>query len=466
MRTRRWPRLVAAILFLVLLVLNLYVFFNREWEASYYPSSYATLYYPLDVPTIREWKVVGRDRIQLDIATVADVKNWSVLTDGQNPQSAAGMQPVFKIDTTFSVLHTYRLVPIPEGACQDVEISIRFYSSDFYASLGMQHEDVYIVRANVPCGKFEQYAVADWVDTYAYVGKDGLAEADRVLREDVKIIEGEPTLARMEKLAHFLKGKLANTGGVPKDDERWMNPLLLYKEMVAGTGKGWCTQNAQLWVFWANRAGIPTRFVFVARTQDNTIVYNGHSFAESFVREYNRWVCTDFMDGVIAVFDKRGAPLNAADLFLLNQHDAFDSTAARIYVNKRWADQLSLGTLDTVVTAPYALCSSSIKDELTSHSILKYRRPPNVEDVREIYSGFFKDWTYFTANIDRYFFKPPLAFSLYPTDGRATYFIRQLLLFLLIADLFVWMIFIVLGRRGAPVAPQQEPENTADAHPT
>ena len=68
MRTRRWPRFVAATLFFVLLVLNLYVFFNREWEVIILPSSYATLYYPLDVPTIREWKVAGRNNLELDIA--------------------------------------------------------------------------------------------------------------------------------------------------------------------------------------------------------------------------------------------------------------------------------------------------------------------------------------------------------------------------------------------------------------
>jgi hypothetical protein len=446
MKNPKRVKLIAALVFVLLLILNLYVFFAREWESSFYPSSYATLYYPLDVPTIREWKVVGRDRIQLDVACIADVKNWNVLTDGQNPQSVAGMHPVFKIDTTFSVLHTYRLLPVPDGACRDIEISIRFYPTEFYSSLGMQHDDVYIVRANVPCGAFEQYAVADWVDSYAYVGKEGLAGVDKILRDEVKIADGESTYARMEKLAHFLKGKLANTGGVPKDDERWMNPLLLYKEMVAGTGKGWCTQNAQLWVFWANRAGIPTRFVFVARTQDNTIVYNGHSFAESFVRESNRWVCTDFMDGVIAVFDKKGLPLNAADLLLLNQHNAFDSTVARIYMNKRWADQLGVGTVDTVVTVPYALCNSTIKDELTSHSILKYRRPPNVEDVREIYTGFFKDWTFLTANLDRYLFKPPLAFSLYPTEGGETYFIRRLLFWAMFASLIIWLLLVWLSR--------------------
>ena len=445
------------------MVVNLFVFFNREWESSYYPSSYATLYYPLDVPTIREWKVLGRDRMQLDIACTADVKSWNVLTDGLQPQSATAKHPLFKIDTTFSVLHTYRLVPVPEGACQNIEISIRFYPTEFYASLGMHHEDVYIVRSNVPCGKFEQVAVADWVDDYGYVGKEGLAAVDKILREEVKIVDGEPTFTRMEKLAYFLKGKLANSGGVPKDDERWMNPLLLYKEMVAGTGKGWCTQNAQLWVFWANRAGIPTRFVFVARTQDNTIVYNGHSFAESFVPEYNRWVCTDFMDGVLSVLDKNGIPLNAADLLLLNQHDAFDSTVARVFVNKRWADQLGVGRVDTIVTVPYARCTATIKDELTSQSILKYRRPPNVEDVREIYTGFFKDRTFLAANIDRYLFKPPLAFSLYPTEGAETYLLRRTLFFALLASVFLWAVLAALARRRRRLVPRKKSEQTTSA---
>jgi len=450
MKKRSRARFIAAFLFIVFLGLNVYVFLTREWESSYTPASYATLYYPLDVPTIREWKVVGRDRIQLNVACSADVKSWSILTDGVNPQDATGMQPVFRIDTTFSVLHTYRLIPAPAGICQDVVVSIRFYPTEFYGSLGMQHDDVYVVRANVPCGQFDQFTVADWVDDYGYVGAEGLAAVDRILRDEVEITDGEPTLARMEKVACYLKGKLANTGGVPKDDERWMNPLLLYKEMVAGTGKGWCTQNAQLWVFWANRAGIPTRFVFVARTQDNTIVYNGHSFAESYLKEYNSWVCTDFMDGVLSVFGKDGQPLNAADLFLLNQHNAFDSTVARIFVNQRWAEQLGVGRVDTVVTAQYALCRSSIKDELTPQTILKYRRPPNVEDVREIYTGFLKDRTYLTANVERYLFKPPLAFSLYPTEGASTYLLRRVLFGAMAASLAVWVVLLIIGRNRRP----------------
>src|SRR5512135_247383 len=159
---RKWVSRISFVIVVVLFLLNLAVFFGREWESSYFPVSYATLYYPLDIPTIREWRLIDRDRIQLDLACVKEIKEWTILTDGAGEQTASGMSPSFRIDTTLSQLHVYRLVPIPANACQTVEVSIRFYSKEFYAASGMDHADVYVVRANVPCGMFEQYSVADW----------------------------------------------------------------------------------------------------------------------------------------------------------------------------------------------------------------------------------------------------------------------------------------------------------------
>ena len=247
--TRPWFIRFAALLVVVLLFLNLYVFFTREWESSFSPTSYATLYYPLDVPTIREWKVVDRNRLEVHLACTSQIAEWKILTDGGNPQIGSGMSPSFRIDTTFSQLHSYTLIPVPEGACQTIEISVKVYQREFYASLGMQHEDVFIVRANVPCGAFEQYAIADWTDDYAYVGAEGLAAADRILRDEVGLLPADPTFTRMDKLTRYLRKKLKGASGVPKDDERWMNPWLLYNAMADGSGKGWCTQHAQVWVF-------------------------------------------------------------------------------------------------------------------------------------------------------------------------------------------------------------------------
>jgi Transglutaminase-like superfamily len=437
MKKSLWFPLLAVFLFVCILIANIYVFFTREWESSFAPSSYATLYYPLDVPTIRSWKLVERDRLQLNLACAQPIAEWKIFTDGANPQTSLGTLPAFHIDTTFSELHVYRIVPVPENACPAIEIGIRFYSREFYASLGMKHVDVYIVRSNVPCGIFEQFSVADWVDDYSYVGEEGLAAARRILKEEVGITSGDPTFAKMEKLVPYLRKKLKGSGGVPKDDERWINPWVLYNEMINGTGKGWCTQNAQVYVFWANQAGIPTRFVFNARTQDNTIVYTGHAFAESFIREQSRWAYVDLSQGQIYVTNKQGEVLNTAELFQLNQHNAFDSTLARIYVGEAWAGLPGVARTDTVISVPFALCNSAVRTEFTAHSIFKYRRPPNVEDVREIYTGFFRDRTFLVGNLERYFFKPQLAYSFYPTEGGQTYLLRRVLLAGLLASVLL-----------------------------
>lgn len=447
MTREKWFVRAFGLLSLFLLFINLYVFFTREWESSFSPASYATLYYPLDVPTIRSWKLVERNRIQLNLAIAHDVAEWKVLTDGGKEQTTTGSKPSFRIDTTFSELHTYQLIPVTKQPMQSVEISIRFYGEEFYASQGMKHNDVYIVRANVPCGEFEQFSVNDWVDDYRYVGEKGLADVDRILHDELGIRDTDPTFTRMEKLMPYLRKKLSGSSGVPKDDERWMNPWQLYGEMVAGTGKGWCTQNAQVWVFWANRAGIPTRFVFGARTEDNTIVYTGHSWAESYIREQNRWAFADITQGELYITDKLGQVLNTADVFHLNQHNAFDSTFVRLHVNQQWENHPGIPGKDTVVTVPFTLCNSLIRDEFTSHSIVKFRRPPNVEDVREIYTGFFRDWTFLTGNLERYLFRPPLAYSFYPTEGERTYFVRRVLFFSCLASVMVWTTLLAIRKR-------------------
>jgi len=304
-----------------------------------------------------------------------------------------------------------------------------------------------VVRPTIPCGEFDQYSVADWIDDYSYVGKEGLAEADRIIHKEAGIHETDPTFVRMEKLTRYLRPKLRSCVGVPKDDERWENPWLLYNELARGTGKGWCTEHARVWVFWANRAGIPTRFVFNARTQDNTIAYSGHAFAESYIREQGRWAYVDFSQSQCYITDGEGLVLNTAELFQMNQHNAFDSTFARLYVDYLWENHPGIPGRDTVVTVPFTLCNEAVRNEFPVNSILKYRRPPNVEDVRDIYAGFLKDRTFLFANLERYIFKPQLAYSFYPTDGGHTYFIRRLLFYSLIGSVALWMIASLSGRK-------------------
>ena len=200
-------------------------------------------------------------------------------------------------------------------------------------------------------------------------------------------------------------------------------------------------------MFWANRAGVPTRFVFNARTQDNTIAYSGHAFAESYIREQGRWAYVDLSQGQCYITNREGQVLNTAELFQLNQQNAFDSTYARLYVDWLWEKHPGIPGTDTIVTVPLPLCNTAIRNEFPVNSILKYRLPPNVEDVRDIYTGFWKDRTFLTANLERYLFKPQLAYSFYPTEGGHTYFIRRVLFFSLIVSIALWMISARIARK-------------------
>jgi hypothetical protein len=433
------------VLLVVLIIINIWYFLAREHEASFYPTSYATLYYPLDIPTIRSWKKINQRELQLFINWKKSVDQWRILTDGQNPQIADGMNPIFKIANDEMTFHTYTFIPLPEGTGPSAEVTLRFYSKEFYAERGMKHHDVYIIKSSVPCGEFQQYPVKYWVDEYNYVGETELAKVDQLLCNEIGISTAMPTFEKMERLTRFLRKKLVNARGVPKNDFRWMNPWLIYKEMAAGTGKGWCTQHGQIWTFFANRAGIPTRLMQGARTQDNDFVYTGHTWSESYIKEQHRWAFVDLSHSHIYVTNKQGQVLNTAELFFINQVDGFDSTFARIFRDWEWKDLANESNSDSIVTVPFAQCNKVVKNEFSSHAIFKIRRPPNVEDIRTIYSDLLKDATYCWGNLERYLFKPPLAYSFYPTNGKRTYVIRWLLFFSMILVLVVLVLLVSIN---------------------
>ena len=428
------PVLWFAAAFLLFLAANLYVLLTRNWEESLYPTDYARLNYPLDVPTLRKWTHEPNNRLRLEIIWNRVPAGWQLFVDGSPVEVLRGNTVNFALvgapfdGSTDAPLekfeHRYKLRPLPEGTGPDLDFVITLISASYYRNRGMHFpKDVLLVYTDIPTGNFTRHPVSYWVDDYRYIGADALAAADRVVKDKIGIRESDATLVRMEKVMWFLRTQLANSGGVPKDAFRWLDPWRMFQEMVAGTGKGWCTQNAQIYTFFANRAGIPTRFIFGAYTQDNAVVFNGHSWAESWVKEQNRWAHVDPSHTLIAISDRKGAMLNTADLMHLNEHEAYEGISARIFKDWHWKNlDVEAGR---AVNVPYAQVNLLPRTHLNRQSIIKYRRPPNVEDTRDIYSMLLKSPTYTWVNFQRYLFKPTLAYSKLPTDGVRTYVVRQ-----------------------------------------
>lgn len=439
------PAFWLALAAVVLLAANVFYFLRRNWEGSHRAVDYAQLNYPSDAPTIRRWRSDGDTRLIPEIVWIHRPAQWQLLVDGQPGPILPGDEPWVELSgpaftgATGEKLDDFRrsyvLRPLPAGSGPDVAFTVARIDRHFYLDRGMHFpQHLAQIRTELPAGAFKRHPVKRWVDDYRYLPPTTLAEADRIVREEMGIKPDDPTLVKMDKVLRHLRTRWANAGGVPKDAYRWQDPLTIFRELRDGQGKGWCTQNAQVYTFFANRAGVPTRYVFGATVQDNRLVYNGHSWAESFLADHGRWTMVDPSRPIIATFGRGGRPLNSADLLHLCLTDNLDGVTARIIKDWAWRDLPVAGEIGAVLEVPFDLVSRVTRQELNAQSILKYRLPPNVEDIRDLYGMLLRNPTFAWTNLKRYLFEPAPAYSLYPTEGDRIYLIRRTLFAALIAS--------------------------------
>lgn len=444
-----WPALAV----LILLAANFIVFLRREWEASHRGVDYAQLYYPSDKPTIRRWRFEGT-QLYPEIVWNKQPANWELHIDGQAVATLQGHAP--RIDllsesytgetgtTLDGLTHNYVLRPLPRGIGPDLPFAIVIIDRAFYLTRQMHFpKDLIRIDTTIPVGEFRRRPLSDWLDDYAYMGTAALTQADHLIRQEIAIADHDTTQVRIEKIVRYMRTELVDAGGVPKNEFRWMDPLAIFEEMRAGTGKGWCTQNAQIFAFFANRASVPTRFIFGATVQDNVILYNGHSWNECWLEDQQRWVYVDPQAIVCGVFDASGRALNSADILHLSRHDTYEGVTARTYKNWQWKDLPVEAPPDEAVTVPFAFVNTTAKKQANEQTIIKYRLPPNVEDVRDIYSMLLTSPTFAWTNFKRYLWQPAPAYSMYPTHGARTYRIRQSLFAALVASV-AWLVFALV----------------------
>lgn len=419
---------------LILLLANVAYFLNRGWEDTYYPTSYATIYYPTDRPVVREWREANGG-IEADIVWDAPVRGWRVYRDGEFVSENDGTDIFFpSTEGADYATYLYEAVPQIEGDHPSLEFKLRFYPPGL-----LENQDygdgAYSVVSDVPMADFAQYPVSEWIDDYAYVGEEGLVEIDRILRDEVGILPDDTVYEKLEKIMIFQRDDLGQQcRGQPPADFRWRTPWEIYQSMKSGEGQGFCAQHSQVFVLFANRAGLATRMVLGARTENHRFIYTGHTWVEAWFPDQQRWGWVEPSYAVIYVKDKKGQVLNSVELANLRQHEAWDGLTARVYKDWGWPDVA--GETDTLVDAPFAQVNGVVERQFITSAIYKWRRPPNVEEIRGEYSMLLKDRTFFWGNLERYFFKPPLAYANYPTPGDHTYLVRHLLL---------WPFLISLG---------------------
>jgi hypothetical protein len=219
--------IVAVLLF----VGNVMHFLTRPYEASFYQTSYATIYFPTDRPVVEEWREV-EGGIEAVVKWDAPVEGWKLFLEDELVSENSGPDIFFPVDEAESVYRTYTVEAQPKGLHPAFPMKVRYLSEAFNADRGLPRPGFSIVMSDEPMGNFKQYPVSDWVDTYEYVGSDELAEVDAILQEHVGIDERDTTLEKLEKIMIHQRQEMDQAcRGTPPPDLRWKNPYTIYKEM-------------------------------------------------------------------------------------------------------------------------------------------------------------------------------------------------------------------------------------------
>jgi len=439
------PVLLWGILAALLFVANIVHLVTRSWEASFYQTSYATIYFPTDTPTILEWHE-RPDGIEAELRWDKSPTGWEIFKEGEPYSTNEGPRPFFPTLADDMAWYAYTAVPQPAGMGKPIELTLRFIPTTYWDDIGLPRPDSYMIRTDTPHGRFDQYPISEWVDDYAYLEESQLAEIDRILTDEVGLEEGDGTLRVLEKLTvHFRDTLGTRCRGNPHHDDRWRDPFTIYQRMRSGEGKGYCTQHANIFKLFANRAGLLTRSVVGARTKGNNFIYSGHSWVEAWVPEQGRWAWVEPSFAVAYATNPKGELVNSVDLLTLRRNGTWEGVTGRTYKDWQWTHLE--GEPNTFVDAPFPIVGDVVERQFLTSAIFKWRRPPNVEDLRSDYTLLFKNWDFFWGNLERYYFKPPLAYANYPTEGNRTYWERHLLLWSFLGSLIASLICWWRGRR-------------------
>ncbi|OGV37768.1 MAG: hypothetical protein A2020_05240 [Lentisphaerae bacterium GWF2_45_14] len=310
LKTIRW-RLVLPFIFVFLAFLLLsagYCFGKyRKFGYGYSGKSYLTLYYPLELPIIKNIEKHG-DRLKLQISPLIQGP-WTVSIDGGRSYTVEGPRPELKL---IEGRHEYSYFSCKYP--QNFSIKLNYVDAGIYKDAGHSDADVVdIMYSSIPVGDFERYPLKSFVPNYK---EEDLAEAARLIKAEINITARDTTEIKIKKLASFILRNLSDKGGIPTKEGAKMIPLKQYLSALSGDLKLWCHNFSEIYVFFANAAGIPSREVSSTGSLDGCRL-SGHAFAESYIKEKEQWAFVDPTSYILYMKYPDGTYVNTIDLFSL-----------------------------------------------------------------------------------------------------------------------------------------------------
>ena len=186
------------------------------------------------------------------------------------------------------------------------------YSS--FSNSDSSKKNLYILKANLPLKVCSCYSLEDWKFKSKFSTKEETEKIKKILEDSVKVFNNDKTLNKIEKICFFLIKKLSGKKGTPDISMKSLSPYMQYKMAIDGKSKIWCENFSEIYLEFANTAGIPSRYV-ASNLKIGEKNYGGHVFTESYINEQGRWAYIDLSSSKVFTLNSDSFVVNSVDIY-------------------------------------------------------------------------------------------------------------------------------------------------------
>lgn len=363
-----------------LIVVNGYIFLNRNDFQFIKQSSYYDLYPNLNQISIKAFKIKNDSILQIQLNNnFREPVNWKIKKNANETVNRS-----FVPEFTLNMGVCDYTIKSPVFA-DSLKLKIEYYPDSFFKKINSDEQNrITIFRGNIPKNGLKT-DLNKWKNNNIEISDTELIDLIKVLKYQISIKKHDGTYARVQKIAKYLCFYISNSKGTPTIKTKNLSVYQQYLAAFKGE-KIDCGIYANIFCLFASRSKIINRIVELKHNY-GTFNENIHVFNEYFMDETKQWATLDIMLNNIAYIDNNGQFMNAVQV--KNQQIRNNGN----YVLK---SNILSNSKDSVLEIPFSKLSDDFNNLYYYDRDLDYYY---TTDMKQVYSLFEKTKRYYSQNI-------------------------------------------------------------------
>jgi hypothetical protein len=291
----------------ILLIINVYIFINRDSFMDLKQSSYNELYPNYNALSIKSFDVVNDSTLSVKLNNeITKPITWIIKKNGI-VNKILSKNPTLTLDEGIS---NYNV--ISSNFKDSLQFKIEYYTDSFFKKLNSNERNrITIFRSKLPSKEILP-DVEKWRKNKIAISTEELKSLKLVLENEVEVKNEDSSFTKAQKIIQYLCYNISKAKGTPNATTK---NLSVYKQYLAAlkNEKIDCGIYANIFSLFATHANITNRIIELKHNY-GTFDDNIHVFNEYYMYERKKWAATDIMLNKIAYVGSNGELMNAVQV--------------------------------------------------------------------------------------------------------------------------------------------------------